>query len=91
MKDFKDAFDDMLHNEKWKSQYFRANIQKDWETIFGSLISKYTTEIRLANKKLYISVSSAPLRQELFNEKEKVIYRINNFYEEEIVKELILK
>ncbi len=91
MKDFKDAFGDMLNNEKWKSKFYKANITKDWETIFGSLISKYTTEIRLSNKKLYVSVSSAPLRQELFNEKEKVIYRINNFYEEEIVQEIILK
>lgn len=91
MKDFNDAFGDMIRNEKWKSKYYKANLRKDWEKLFGSMINNYTEDLRLVKDRLYITVSSAALRQELFNERESIKKQINDYYEEVIVNEIILK
>ncbi len=91
MKDFKDAFDDMLKGERWKNKYYKANLRKDWETLFGPVINKYTEELQIVRKKLHIKVSSAAMRQELFSERSNIVKQINEYYGEEIIEEIVLK
>ncbi len=91
MIDFSEAYDDMLRNEKWKNKYYKANLRKDWEKLFGPVVNKYTEEISIVNKKLIVKVSSAAMRQELFNEKQSIIQQINTYYNEVLIHELVLK
>ncbi len=91
MIDFSDAFDDMIQNEKWKNKYYKANLRKDWEALFGPVVNKYTEDISIVNKKLVLKISSSAMRQELFNERKSIIQQINNHYKEQIITEIHLK
>ncbi len=91
MKDFTEAFDDMIKNERWKNKYYKANLRQDWEKLFGPVVSKYTEDIQIIRKKLHLKISSAPMRQELFNERSNIVKQINEYYKEEIIEELVLK
>ncbi len=91
MKDFADAFDDMIRNERWKNKYYKANLRKDWEELFGPVISKYTEDISIVQQKLILKISSAAMRQELFNEKKNIIQQVNKYYNETIITEIVLK
>ncbi len=91
MKDFSEAFNDMLKNERWKNKFYKANLRQDWETLFGAIVNKYTEDIYISNKKLHIKLSSAAMRQELFSERSNIIKQINEHYKEEIITEIVLK
>ncbi len=91
MQDFGDAFDDMLKNQRWKNKYHRANLREDWEKLFGPVISKYTQDLQIIRAKLHITVSSAAMRQELFNERSQILKKVNEYYGEELIKEIVLK
>lgn len=64
-----------------------VNAREAWDTIMGSAISKYTTDIKLDRDTLYVQLSSSVLREELSYGKEKIIKLLN----EELGKELIIK
>ncbi len=65
--------------------YYTQKINSFWKMELGDSINSRTSELRYKNGKLSISVTSAPLRHELFNNREKLIIRINAFLKEDIV------
>jgi predicted nucleic acid-binding Zn ribbon protein len=64
---------------------------KKWEELVGPMIAKHTTEIYFRQKKLFIHLDSAPLRQELSYARQKLIKKLNESAGKELVEELILK
>ena len=62
-----------------------------WEELLGKMIAKYTRDINLRNKKLYIEVSSAPLKNELIYSRQKMIDLINTNFGDGIVEEIIVR
>ena len=66
-------------------------MRQEWETIVGKTISKYTRNINLYNKKLTIYTDVAPLKQELLLGKEQLMARLNEYFEERVVEEIIVK
>jgi hypothetical protein len=66
-------------------------MQQEWETIVGKTISKYTRSVKLSGKKLIIYTDVAPLKQELLLGKEQLVVRVNEYFEEKVVDEIIIK
>ncbi len=67
-----------------------VTIKQAWENVMGKAIVKYTTQIRLQNDVLYVSLSSSVLREELSYGKEKIIAYLNEEVGKNIVTKLIL-
>ncbi|RME99488.1 MAG: DUF721 domain-containing protein [Bacteroidetes bacterium] len=61
----KDALQAMLDHYKLRNKYQQARIRELWPELMGPAIAKYTTSVRIHRRVLYVSISSAPLRQEL--------------------------
>jgi hypothetical protein len=57
----------------------------------GGTIAKYTESIQISNKTLFITTSVAPLRNELFYQKEKIIQRVNEALGEQIINEVVIR
>ena len=57
----------------------------------GTVVNNYTTEIKLRRKKLYVSISSAPLRQELSYGKEKIIKMFNEELGGDYIEDVIIR
>ncbi len=81
----------LLEKSHWKPKVIELRMKQEWEAIAGKTISKYTRNINLYNRKLTIYTDVAPLKQELMLGKEQLAIRINEYFEEKVVDEIIVK
>jgi hypothetical protein len=68
----------------------QAKLEKDWEQLFGKTVAKYTTQIKLHNKKLSFHIEPAPLKAELNFNRANLILKINEHYQQIVVFEIII-
>jgi hypothetical protein len=85
----KDVVDRLLDTYKLRGKYNETYIIAQWEQLVGTAIANRTTQIYFSDKKLYIQLSSAPLRNELLLAKTKFIEMLNNELGEKIVFDII--
>ncbi len=66
-------------------------MRQEWEAIVGKTIARYTRNINLYGKVLTIYTDVAPLKQELLLGKEQLTVRINEYFEDRVVEEIVIK
>jgi tRNA A37 N6-isopentenylltransferase MiaA len=86
-----EAMQQFLEKSKLKQRVRALEIKDVWAELMGKTIAKYTDDIQLINQQLIISTSTAPLKQELLFQKEKIRNRVNEMFNEHAVKEVIIK
>lgn len=69
---FTNAFRKFLVNEKLDTKYREKLLAESWGDLVGTPIASRTSSVYVANKILFVKLTSAPLKQELNNNKEKV-------------------
>lgn len=87
----KDVIAELLQAYNLKEKTNEVRLLQQWETLFGKTISKYTDKVFVSNKKLYVHISSAPLRQELSYAKEKMVQRINEAIGSDFIREVVIR
>ena len=85
----KQAIEDMLELYKLSSKFNETYIVEYCEQIMGRPISSRTTEIYIKDKKLFVQLDSAPLRNELLMAKSKIVTILNKEVGEEIIEEVV--
>lgn len=73
----KSVIDRLLDAYKLRAKLDEVEVVRCWNTLMGPPIVKYTEKIFVRNKCLYIKITSAPLKQELFYAREKILLRMN--------------
>ncbi len=68
-----------------------VRIRAVWEQQMGTSILAYTEEIMLKNNTLFVTLSSAVLREELSYGKEKIINLLNESLDKEVVKKIVFR
>ncbi len=86
-----EALDLFLEKSNWKPKVFELRLYKEWEIIMGKTIAKYTRNVTLQNRKLTIYTDVGPLKQELIVAKAQIITRINEYFNTQVVDEVIIK
>lgn len=81
----------LVEKNNWKSKLYQNKIKEIWVLKMGATIASYTKELRLHRKKLFISISSAPLRQELSYSKTKIIELVNGELGEEYIIDVVIR
>ena len=76
---------------KHKKAINKIKIAKLWQEKMGATINDYTKEIKIYGNRLYITIDSAPLRNELMYEREKIKSWVNTHLGESIVTEVIIR
>ena len=76
---------------KLKNGLNLIKVKQAWEKSFALNINKYTTKIKLKNSTLIVNLSSAPLKEELNYEKEKILKILKKEIGEEIIKKIIIR
>lgn len=79
-----------------ENPFFRRKIAESravtgWQTLLGSMISSYTTNIYLRNNILYVSLSSAALRAELQMAKDRLIYKLNEHAGMHVINDIVFR
>ena len=86
-----DAIQQFLKSSRIKGDIQALQIEEIWEKIMGKTISKYTDNIKIINKTLFITTNVAPLKQELSYQKEKIKLRVNEALGNNDIQEVIIK
>ena len=86
-----EALNLLMQRSGWKPKVNELRLREEWEAIVGKTISKYTRNMLLQGTKLTIYSDVAALKQELYFGKEQLIARINEYFAETVVTEIIVK
>ena len=81
----------MLDSYHLREKFNQAQVQGNWAKIMGNTIAKYTTDVYVKDKVLHLYISSAALKNELLIMKEKVIERVNEALEREVITDVIIR
>jgi predicted nucleic acid-binding Zn ribbon protein len=93
-KDFK-KIDSLLH------QFVKANglerglaeyrLMKSWKDLLGITVAKKTKSLRIKNKKLYVTLHSSVVRNELSLMKDTLIPKLNEAAGMDVIDDLVLR
>lgn len=81
----------LLEKSKWKPKVHELRLQQEWETIVGKTIAKYTRNILLNGTVLTVFTDVAALKQELVFGKQQLINTINEYFNEKVVTDILVK
>ncbi len=93
-KDFK-KIDTLLH------QFVKANglerglaeyrLMKSWKDLLGITVAKKTKSLRIKNKKLYVTLHSSVVRNELSLMKDSLIPKLNEAAGMDVIDDVVLR
>jgi predicted nucleic acid-binding Zn ribbon protein len=85
------ALNKFLQRSHLKNGVRAIQIEEIWEKLMGKTIAQYTDKIQIVNQKLFITTSVGPLKNELMYQKNQIIERVNEAFDEKIISEVIIQ
>jgi hypothetical protein len=87
----KEAIEQMLKTFHLDRKVSETRLINSWETVMGKTVSNRTTQIYIRDKKLFINLNSASLREELHHAREKIIRLLNEEAGQHVVEEIVFQ
>jgi predicted nucleic acid-binding Zn ribbon protein len=81
----------MVETYRLKNRLNQTKIQQLWSSVMGNSISRHTSDLKVRKNKLYITIESAPLRQELAFGRDKIRRMMNQELGEEYLEEVVIR
>ena len=85
-----DVLKQFIEVNKLESGMDKIDVEQAWKNLMGNGVNTYTKEVVLKGTILYVTLSSAVLREELSYGKDKIIKMINEEMGNEVVKSIVL-
>ncbi len=85
------AVEELLKTYHLDEKMGQVKLVNSWEEIMGKAVAHRTTELIIREKKLFVSLSSASLRQELFQERERILKMLNEAAGSQVIDEVIFR
>jgi len=86
-----DAIKQFLQQSRIKGDIQALQIEDVWEKVMGKTIARYTDDLKVINRTLFITTNVAPLKQELIYQKEKIKLRVNEALGEKVIDEVVIQ
>ena len=86
-----DAIKQFLNQSRLKGSIQALQIEDVWETVMGKTIARYTDNLKVINKTLFITTNVAPLKQELIYQKEKIKLRVNEALGDKVIDDVVIQ
>lgn len=86
-----DALKLLMEKSGWAPKAHELRMREEWEQIAGKTIAKYTRNLYLSGGILTIYTDVAALKQELLLAKPQLMATINEYFAEQVVKEINIK
>jgi ketopantoate reductase len=87
----KNVFQRFIDENQINQKFDEARISEIWQKVMGNAIHNRTTKIFLSNYKLFIYVNSAPLRNNLHYEKDRIVKMLNEQMGKDVIKEVVVR
>jgi len=85
----KDVLKNLVNDSSLSSGYHGSKIEQFWSERMPQSITDRTTAIKLKGTCLHLYISSAALKNELFNSKNKIVDMLNTHLEGNYVSEVV--
>lgn len=85
----KEAIDSLLKVYQLQHKFQETSISANWELIVGKPIAARTSEVYVKKNKLFLKLTSAPLKKELLITQKKLIEIINQFAQQDLISEIV--
>jgi len=85
----KQAINKLLKAYRLDHKLNETRLINSWEKVVGKLISKHTTNLNIRNQKLFVSLDSAALKNELSFSKEKIVDMLNKEAGSKIINDIV--
>ncbi|MCF6128951.1 DUF721 domain-containing protein [Flavobacterium sp. AS60] len=86
-----DVLKQFIETNKLQTGMDKIDVEAAWKSLMGNGVNSYTKEVILKGTTLYVSLTSAVLREELSYGKQKIIKMINEEIGKEVIKDVILR
>ena len=86
-----DVLKEFIEKNKLKAGMDKIDVEEAWKSLMGNGVNSYTKEVVLKGTTLYVSLTSAVLREELSYGKQKIIAMLNEELRKEVIKDVILR
>ncbi len=86
-----DVIRQMLKEQHLEGRLNDKHIIEAWPVVLGQNISKYTTGLSVRNHTLYVSLSSAVLRHDLFLSREEIKAALNRHVGAEVITDIVFR
>lgn len=86
-----DVLRSYIQEMKIERKLKEVNAMQSWEELLGRSIARYTTDIYIANKVLYVRLSSSVVKNELMMMREEIRRKMNEKAGEEIIVKIVFK
>ncbi|TXE12637.1 DUF721 domain-containing protein [Algoriphagus aquimarinus] len=83
------AFNDLLKAYRLEGKFREKSLVHDWPEIVGKTIADRTTSVFIKDKKLFVKISSGPIKKELLMHKSKVLTLIDEKYGVGVIDDLV--
>ncbi len=85
----KEGIEALLDAYHLRTKFHQTQLVSSWDKIMGGPIASRTEKLFIKDKKLFIKLNSAPLKQELSMSKTRLIQILNGSIGEEVINEII--
>ncbi len=79
-----------LEAYKMRDKLTSMDIEKAWPHIVGSSVAKHTSEISLKKNVLLLRFDSSIIKQELAYKKDEIIKAVNEYFQKNVVTDILL-
>jgi len=86
-----DILNQVLKQNHLDVKMYETRVVKSWPAVLGENVMQYTSNIYFSKKKLYVTLTSSVLRQELFLTRYEIINSLNKYVGVSVVKEIIFQ
>lgn len=86
-----EALNEFIQKNKLQKGIDKVDAREAWASLMGNGVNNYTTNVELKNDTLFVSLSSAVLRQELSMGTSKIITMLNEELGKDLIKKIILR
>ena len=62
-----------------------------WDKVLGPAVSRYTKEVRIYNQVLFVTITSAALRNELMMRRTELVSRLNAEAGAQVITQIVLR
>ncbi|UOQ75420.1 DUF721 domain-containing protein [Hymenobacter sp. 5516J-16] len=85
----KDGITALLRAYRLQGKLNEVTVVASWERVMGKAIAMKTQEVYVSNHKLFVRLTSAPLKHELIMAKTRVLENLNAEVGEDIITEVV--
>jgi len=87
----RDVIRQVLREQHLDKKLNDKHVIEAWPIVLGKNISKYTTDLNVKNKVLYVSLSSSVLRHDLFLSRQEIKIALNRHVGTEVISDIIFR